>query len=554
VPDYGRDLLFGSFVTPSAQQPHQVVGLAQASEEAGLDLVTFQDHPYQPGFLDTWTLLTYVAASTTTIQLAPNVLNVPLRPPSVTARAAASLDLLSAGRLNLGLGAGGFWDAIEAMGGTRLSGGEAVRALEEAIRIIRELWDTDQRGGVRIAGERYRVHGAKRGPAPAHAIPIWVGAYKPRMLRLTGSLGDGWLPSAGYLQPGDLARGNEIIDTAARDAGRQPAAVRRLLNVFGSVTATGSSSSLFDGPFRAPVERWVDELATLAVEEGISVFIMGSDDPLELQLFGQEVAPAVRDAVDHARSHPVSASSAEPGAQAALSASAGLATTSTGATTSGSASTSASASSSDSGTRAPASGFTLTPTPDDGTRLSDELPWDESDRPTGPAPDPSRRYTAHDLAAGQHLIDIHDALRSELEQVRDLMEQVLRGATTPGAARSELNRMTMRQNNWTLGTYCQSYCRIVTGHHGLEDRSVFPHLRRGDERLVPVIDRLEAEHRVIHDVLDGVDRALVDFVSADGGDGAPLRRAVDLLTDTLLSHLAYEERELVEPIARLGLS
>ncbi|HET8617217.1 MAG TPA: hemerythrin domain-containing protein, partial [Actinomycetales bacterium] len=143
--------------------------------------------------------------------------------------------------------------------------------------------------------------------------------------------------------------------------------------------------------------------------------------------------------------------------------------------------------------------------------------------------------------------------RSELEQVRDLMEQVLRGATTPGAARSELNRMTMRQNSWTLGTYCQSYCRIVTGHHGLEDRSVFPHLRRGDQRLAPVIDRLEEEHHVIHDVLDGVDRALVDFVG-EQGDGDGLRRAVDLLTDTLLSHLSYEERELVEPIARLGLS
>jgi hemerythrin-like domain-containing protein len=112
--------------------------------------------------------------------------------------------------------------------------------------------------------------------------------------------------------------------------------------------------------------------------------------------------------------------------------------------------------------------------------------------------------------------------------------------------------MTMRQTNWTLGTYCQSSCRIVTGHHGLEDRAVFPHLRRGDGRLAPVIDRLEDEHRVIHDVLEGVDRALVELVRGDGT--ALLREAVDLLTDTLLSHLSYEERELVEPIARLGLS
>jgi alkanesulfonate monooxygenase SsuD/methylene tetrahydromethanopterin reductase-like flavin-dependent oxidoreductase (luciferase family) len=533
VPDYGHDLLFGSFITPSAQQPHAVVGLAQASEEAGLDLVTFQDHPYQPGFLDTWTLLTYVAAATTTIQLAPNVLNVPLRPPSVTARAAASLDLLSAGRLNLGLGAGGFWDAIEAMGGTRLRGGQAVTALEEAIRIIRELWDVGQRGGVRVDGERYRVHGAKRGPAPAHAVPIWLGAYQPKMLRLTGAQADGWLPSAGYLEAGALAVGNEVIDASARDAGREPSDVRRLLNVFGSVTPSGASTSLYGSAFEAPVERWVDELATTALEDGVSVFILGTDDPRQLAVFAQEVAPAVRDAVDHARSHPVSTTSGAPGATAALEAAVEQAQADSAPPTS------------------PA--FPLTPTPDDGTRLSAQLPWDESDRPTGPAPDPRRSYTEHQLAEGQHLIDIHDALRSELEQVRDLMEQVLRGATTPGAARSELNRMTMRQNSWTLGTYCQSYCRIVTGHHGLEDRSVFPHLRHGDQRLVPVIDRLEEEHRVIHDVLEGVDRALVDFVGSDG-EGKALRRAVDLLTDTLLSHLSYEERELVEPIARLGLS
>jgi alkanesulfonate monooxygenase SsuD/methylene tetrahydromethanopterin reductase-like flavin-dependent oxidoreductase (luciferase family) len=542
VPDYGHDLLFGSFITPSAQQPHAVVGLAQASEEAGLDLVTFQDHPYQPGFLDTWTLLSYVAAATTTVQLAPNVLNVPLRPPAVTARAAASLDLLSAGRLNLGLGAGGFWDAIEAMGGTRLSGGEAVTALDEAIRIIRALWDTEERGGVRIDGERYRVHGAKRGPAPAHRVPIWLGAYKPRMLRLTGAQADGWLPSAGYLEPGALAAGNVLIDQSARESGRDPVDVRRLLNVFGTISSAGRSTSLYGGAFEAPAERWVDELVTAATDDGISVFILGSDDRRQLQTFAREIAPAVRDAVDGARRHPVTTASAEPGAGAALSPATSQPATSQRA----------------SSPPALSPSFTLVPTPDDGTRLSAELPWDESDRPTGPTPDPRRSYTEHELAGGQHLIDIHDALRSELSQVRDLMEQVLDGATTPGAARSELNRMTMRQNSWTLGTYCQSYCRIVTGHHGLEDRSVFPHLRRGDQRLAPVIDRLEAEHRVIHDVLDGVDRALVDFVrdadSSSGDAGAGLRTAVDVLTDTLLSHLAYEERELVEPIARLGLS
>ena len=104
--DYGQELLFGTFVTPSSRDAEGVVALAQLAEQAGLDVVTFQDHPYQPAFLDTWTLLSYVAARTTSVRLAPNVANLPLRQPAVLARSAASLDILSGGRLELGLGAG----------------------------------------------------------------------------------------------------------------------------------------------------------------------------------------------------------------------------------------------------------------------------------------------------------------------------------------------------------------------------------------------------------------------------------------------------------------
>ena len=124
--DYGHDLVFGTFLTPQNAEPQAPVALAQLSERAGLDLVTFQDHPYQPAFSDTWTLMSYVAASTERIRISGNVLNLPLRPPVLLARQAATLDLLSGGRFELGLGAGAFWDAIEAMGGPRRSPAEAV--------------------------------------------------------------------------------------------------------------------------------------------------------------------------------------------------------------------------------------------------------------------------------------------------------------------------------------------------------------------------------------------------------------------------------------------
>jgi alkanesulfonate monooxygenase SsuD/methylene tetrahydromethanopterin reductase-like flavin-dependent oxidoreductase (luciferase family)/hemerythrin-like domain-containing protein len=504
--DYGHDLLFGTFLTPTAADAAHVVELARLSEQVGLDLVTVQDHPYQPRFLDTWTLLTWIAASTSRVRLAPNVANLPLRPPAVLARSAASLDLLSGGRLELGIGAGAFWDAIEANGGPRRTPGEAVTALEEAMVAIRALWAPS--GGVRLDGEHYPLRGAKAGPAPAHEIGLWVGAYKPRMLRLVGRLADGWLPSAGYASPDALPAMNRTIDEAARAAGRDPAQVRRLYNI--------------DPSFDA------DRLAALALEEGISGFVLAADDAATIRRFAL-VAEEVRETVAAARELPE------------LAADAGPATTTPSVLPVPEHVT----------PRVTSSALGVTPTPDDGTRLSTTRPWDESTRPTGPEPERRRTYTAHEKAAGQHLVDVHDMLRGELDQVRSLVDQVAAGRLDAGDARSHINQMTMRQNAWTLGAYCQSYCRVVTGHHSLEDRSMLPHLRGADPRLAPVVDRLEAEHRVIHDVLEGVDAALVEMVR-DGGDVTGLREAVDLLTDTLLSHLSYEERELVEPLARLG--
>ncbi|SEG99826.1 Hemerythrin HHE cation binding domain-containing protein [Nonomuraea solani] len=462
MPDYGHDLLFSANLVPDARQPDDVVAVARFAERAGLDLLTFQDHPYQPALLDTWTLLAYVAAATERIRLAGNVHPLPLRPPAMLAQAAASLDLLSHGRFELGLGSGGYWDSIASMGAPRLTPGGAVDALEEGIRIIRAAWDTDAPGGIRHHGEHYQVDGAPRGPRPAHDIGIWLGAYKPRMLRLTGRLADGWLPSLPHLRTFDkIGEGNAVIDEAAAEAGRSPGDIRRLLNL---------GEELEPG-----------RLAELALTYGVSVFILLAGEPTRIERFAAETAPAVRELV-----------AAERG---------------------------------------------QTPTVQAPARL-----WDEGTRPTAGNPSSSRSH---------HLIEVHDHLRAELAQLRDLVDQVAAGTMDAGAARSHIGTMTMRQNNWTLGAYCESYCRLVTMHHSAEDAAVFPALRRAEPALAPVLDRLQEEHEVIHKVLDQVDRALVAFVADPGGfDG--LRAAVDLLTDGLLSHLSYEERELVDPLSRLG--
>ncbi|BBY79654.1 LLM class flavin-dependent oxidoreductase [Mycolicibacterium pulveris] len=295
--DYGHDLLFGTFVTPVNNPAGQAVEQVVVADRAGLDLVTFQDHPYVARFHDAWTLMSYVAARTERVRLALNVTNLPLRPPAGLARAVASLDLLSGGRVELGIGAGAFWDGVVAMGGPRRTPAESVEALEEAIAVVRGIWDVDTKRPLIVTGEHYRVEGAKRGPAPAHDIGIWVGAYKPRMLRLIGCHADGWVPSVQYLSGGvaDLREMNEHIDAAAAGAGRPLDAIRRMLNIGGRFTATGS------GFLQGPPQQWAEELADVALTYGISAFILASDDTATTERFAAEVAPAVRALVGAAR-------------------------------------------------------------------------------------------------------------------------------------------------------------------------------------------------------------------------------------------------------------
>ena len=284
-----QPIVLGTFVTPSAQRPEQVLELVEAADRGGLDLVTFQDHPYQSSFLDTSTLLAYAAGRTERVHLAANVANLPLRPPAVLARATASLDVLSGGRAELGIGSGAFWDAIVAMGGRRLSPGQAVQALREGIDIIRQVWDTDTRGGVRLDGTYYQASGMKRGPRPAHDIGIWVGSYKPKMLALTGELGDGWLPSWGYLPEG-WASFDEMaqrIDDAALAAGREPTAVRRFLNANGSFEGSGF--------LQGPPSVWVEQIVAAVHEHRLGGLVLAADDLTLTERFAAEVAPAVRE-------------------------------------------------------------------------------------------------------------------------------------------------------------------------------------------------------------------------------------------------------------------
>ena len=278
-----QTIKLGVFIVPDATTGRDTLEQILAADRAGLDIVAVQDHPYQWRFFDTWTLLAYAAGRTERVRLVPDVLNLPLRLPTLIAKSVSSLDVLSGGRVELGLGAGGFWDAIEAMGGPRRTPGESVDALEEAVKIIRAFWSGER--SVNFEGEHYRVHGAHPGPPPAHRIGIWLGAYRPRMLRLTGRLADGWLPSLGghYLAAEEVAGGQAAIDEAARAAGRDPGDIERAVNVMG---LEGDPST------------WPDQLAGIATDLGFSTLLVAvpSDDPIAfVRRLGEDVAPRVRE-------------------------------------------------------------------------------------------------------------------------------------------------------------------------------------------------------------------------------------------------------------------
>ncbi|MEV6781250.1 LLM class flavin-dependent oxidoreductase [Streptomyces sp. NPDC051098] len=212
------------------------------------------------------------------------------------ARAAASLDVLSEGRFELGLGAGAFPKAVHGVGGRALTPGQGVEALEEAIGVIREIWDTSKPGPLRHEGKYYSVPAMKRGPNPAHDIGVWLGAYKPRMLKLTGSTADGWLPTLQYIQTPGLTEANKIIDDAAQEAGRSPREIRRLLNLFN----VGFSATR-RGHLQGTPEQWVEDLLPLVLDHGFSAFLIGQDDPAVIRTFGEEVGPRLREAVERER-------------------------------------------------------------------------------------------------------------------------------------------------------------------------------------------------------------------------------------------------------------
>lgn len=289
-------LQFGFSLVPSADLgAHREV--VAAAEDGGLDLVGIQDHPYARQQVDTFSLLAMLLSHTSRIRMFPDVASLPLRPAAMLAEVSATLDLLSGGRFELGLGAGGNWDAIEAMGAARLTPGQAVNALEEAIAVLRAMW-TD--GPARVDGTYHSVAGLRPGPMPAHPINIWVGSLGQKTFELTGRLADGWAaPIAPYMGYEKWAGANVMIDKAASAAGRDPADVLRMAQIVGTITDTqgDSEAQVGSAPVRGTPDQWAALIARLATEQPFRCFIFWPEEGTvdQVERFARQVVPAARE-------------------------------------------------------------------------------------------------------------------------------------------------------------------------------------------------------------------------------------------------------------------
>ena len=281
----------GLNLSTSAAPGADPVADARRAEELGFDFVSASDHLHgaHPTF-ETWTMLTWIAASTSRIDLVSNVLGLPYRSPAVLAKMVETLDRLSGGRFVLGLGAGGMDAEFAGFGLPVRTPGEKVDGLEDALHILRGMW---ARPAYHYEGAVYGVAGAEMEPKPAHPIPVWVGGVGPRSLRLIGRMADGWLPSMAFVPPDEVRAKREVIVAAAEEAGRDPASITWAYNV------TVHVNGVLKDPERAVAgspAAVVDRLRVLIDELGLTALNVwpAGEAGEQVELFAAEVLAHLR--------------------------------------------------------------------------------------------------------------------------------------------------------------------------------------------------------------------------------------------------------------------
>lgn len=285
-----QSLLFGVNVSTSAAPDADPVGQARAAEDLGFDFVSASDHPSgtDPTY-ETWTMLTWIAASTSRIRIASRVLSLPFRSPALVAKMAESLDRLAHGRLILGLGAGAADAELRAFGLPVPSPREKLDGLTDALHVIRGLWSQP---GLTYSGTVHVTNAAELEPKPEHSIPIWLGTFGDRALAVTGRHADGWIPSLGYAPFDQLAAMRGKVLAAAEQAGRAPADLTCALNVTVSVGDRSDDPDVLSGSPEEILAR-LDELVAIGFT-AFNFMPTGSRPAEQVERLAKEVLPVLR--------------------------------------------------------------------------------------------------------------------------------------------------------------------------------------------------------------------------------------------------------------------
>ena len=271
---------FGLMSIPGRTQ--DVVADARSAEELGFDLVATADHlrhPRDAAFpsLDGWSVLAAWAALTQRVRIAMLVSNLIYRDATLLAKQAIAVDQLSAGRLDLGIGAGVYATDHEMAGVPEWTPAERVARLSELVRAV----DSALRGATSFDGRFYSYRNAAWSPGPVQdpRPPIAIGAVGPRMLRLTAEVADVWSAFGGIgLDDEDaffsaLRHQIGLLDRSCERIGRDPRALRRSLLAYRPLTPWQSPAA-FEQVVHAAHELGFDELIlyTPANDEERQVF------------------------------------------------------------------------------------------------------------------------------------------------------------------------------------------------------------------------------------------------------------------------------------------
>lgn len=291
-------IIFGLGLPPDLGDADKLLPQAKACDAAGLDVVSIPDHPNFADRIDAYAAIGMVLGATSQLSAAVNLTNIGIRPAPLLARTMASLSALSHGRVVLGVGAGSLWDELARLGVTSRSPAEAVRLMEETIRVVRAL--TGGGPPVDFAGRFYQLRAAAPSGVPTPAI--WTGSQGPRSLAVTGRLADGWIPAhaADWRSP-QVAAWRSQIDAAAVAAGRDPAEIATVYNFGGEIADRPVARTRDDDGqwIGGNTDQWVAELISAVVDfDAKGVFLLGYGlSDIAIGRWLHEIVPAVREVV-----------------------------------------------------------------------------------------------------------------------------------------------------------------------------------------------------------------------------------------------------------------